>query len=292
MKGGAPEASVVIATRDRPQLLARVLDALRTQHTDRAFEVIVVDDGSTPPLDESALTGLHPARLVRGNGHGPGAARNVGVTAAQAPLVLFTDDDTVPDPDWVEAACSYMDGHPDMVGAEGPVSSPPFDPLYAHSVVVDHPGRYVTCNIAYRRDVLDRIGGFDERIPTPHCEDLDLAYRAEALGEIGYAEAMQMVHPPRPQSLRALIARARMASSEVLLFERHRERFGRARVLPPRMFALVSAAHHWLRMLDSERSALVRPPTRGLRFVVAATGSIALAVFTLTTQRLRGPAGR
>jgi GT2 family glycosyltransferase len=284
-----PHATVVIATRNRPELLARVLDALRAQRTERAFEVIVVDDGTTPPLGEATVADLPAAKVVSGEGRGPGAARNIGVGVARGPVVLFTDDDTVPDLGWVDAACSFLDRHPEMIGVEGPVASPPFDPLYAHSVIVDHPGRYVTCNIAYRRVVFERVGGFDEGIPTPHCEDLDLAYRAQELGEIGYAETMHMVHPPRPQTLSALIARARMASSEVVLFRRHRERFGRARVLPPRVFALVSAGHHWWRLLRSERTAIVRPPARALRFVVAATASLGLAAFTVLTQRLHEP---
>jgi len=181
-------ASVVIPTRDRPADLARVLASLAAQRTDRPFEVIVVDDGSEPPIDPALLDGLERARIVRGLGRGPAIARNAGIAAAVSDTVLLTDDDTELAPEWVEAASAFLEANPESVGVEGPVSSPAWDPLYEHSLENDQPGAYWTCNIAYRRATLTTLGGFLEDFPTPHCEDLDLAYRALALGPIGFSE--------------------------------------------------------------------------------------------------------
>src|SRR5262245_8311271 len=71
-----PSASVVIPTRDRAESLARTLDALRLQQTELGWEVIVVDDGSAPPLREDLLAGLPDPSLLRREGVGPAAARN------------------------------------------------------------------------------------------------------------------------------------------------------------------------------------------------------------------------
>jgi GT2 family glycosyltransferase len=285
------DASVVLPTRDRLDDLATVLAALRVQQTDRSFEVVVVDDGSDPPVPESMLDGLPHARLVRGGGNGPAAARNAGIQAARGPVVVLTDDDTEPAPSWLDAACDFLDRHPDHIGVEGPVRSPSFDPLYEHSLENEQPGAYWTCNVAYRRETLESLGGFLEEFPTPHCEDLDLAYRALRLGPIGFAPAMAIVHFPRSLSLRKLIERGRMAPSEAVLFARHRERFGRARILPANVFPLTSAVAGWSLRLRSDSRGLLRSPRRLVRFAVAAVGHLtvvatACARSTLRRQRL------
>lgn len=278
------DASVVIATRGRPRDLARCLAALSRQRTSRRFEVVVVDDGSSPPLSEDLLAPLRNARLLRAGGVGPAGARNVGLRAARGHLIVFTDDDTEPAPSWLESACAFLDAHADAVGVEGPVASPAFDYLYAHSLENSSPGAYWTCNVGYRREVLERLGGFSEDFPHPHCEDRELGFRAAGLGPIGFAEGMRIVHHPRRLRLRELIARARYAPSEIVLFRRHRERFGRERLLPARLYPLAMIVLAWLRRARADRR-LLRSPRRALRFGVAALAQIAVvAAVTLAVR--------
>jgi GT2 family glycosyltransferase len=263
----ALDATVVIPTKNRPQSLLRTLEALATQHTRRSFEVIVVDDGSKPPLTLEPGPALPSLRLLRTAGRGPGPARNAGIREARGRIVVFTDDDTEPAAGWVEAACAFLDQHPEHVGVEGPVASTPYDPLYDHTIEITEAGANVTCNIAYRRHVLERLGGFYEDWPAPaHCEDLDLAWRAVQVGPIGYSEAMSLLHHARPLTLRRMIARGRVVTSEVVLFERHRERFGRARRLPSRLFPL-SGAIHWVGLSLRREGSSLRSPSRLARLV-------------------------
>jgi glycosyltransferase involved in cell wall biosynthesis len=285
------DASIVIATRDRRDSLAHVLQALESQDTSRSFEVVVVDDGSDPPLTARDLAaGPDRTRLIATGGVGPAAARNRGARAAAAPVIVFTDDDTEPVPGWVEAACEFLEQHPDHVGVEGPVESPEYDPLYEHSLVSDSPGAYWTCNIAYRGDAFRQLGGFLEEFPDPHCEDLDLAYRALRQGPIGFAPEMAITHFPRPMPLRKLMARGRLTGSEMVLFARHRERFGHAARLPAVLFPLSSAVYNWRGQLRRERAGLVRSPRRMLRFTLAALGYLlnVLAGTVTTAVRRRG----
>jgi GT2 family glycosyltransferase len=281
-------ATVVLPTRDRPADLARVMRTLASQRPGTGFEVVVVDDGSEPPVARESFDAALDVRVVRRAGGGPAAARNAGAAAARGGYLLFTDDDTELAPTWVEAACDFLDAHDTHVGVEGPVSSPPFDPLYEHSLENDRPGAFWTCNIAYRRSVFEQLGGFLENFPDPHCEDLDLAYRAEALGPIGFAPSMSIVHHPRQLPLSRWIGRARLTGSEAVLFARHRERFGRSARLPARLFPVASALHNWGTQLRVQGPELVRSPRRLVRFVTVA----ALYIGTVVLTAARAPRPR
>jgi glycosyltransferase involved in cell wall biosynthesis len=277
-----------VPTRDRPSDLARLMRTLAGQHTESSFEVVVVDDGSQPPLAREAFGSELELRIVRREGGGPASARNAGAAAARGSYLLFTDDDTEVASTWVDAACAFLDGHDGHVGVEGPVGTPPFDPLYEHSLENDAPGAYWTCNIAYRRSAFEQLGGFLESFPDPHCEDLDLAYRAEALGPIGFAAAMSVVHHPRPLPLRRWIARARLTGSEAVLFARHRQRFGRSARLPARLFPIASALHNWRTQLRAQAPQLARSPRRLARFAIVA----AVYIGTVIATAVRAPRQR
>jgi GT2 family glycosyltransferase len=255
----------------------RCLRALGQQQTAKRFEVIVVDDGSVPPLQAADL-GLAPiARVIESGGVGPARARNRGIDAARAPYVLFTDDDTAPSPPWVESACAFLEAHPEHVGVEGPTVSPPFDPLYERSLVNRRPGAYWTCNVAYRRDVLDALGGFAEIFPAPHGEDLDLAFRALRQGKIGFSAAMEVTHYPASVSLRETIRRTRYVSSDLILYRRHPDRFRTC--LPARIEPPVAMLRYLKGMLRRERRAMVGTPRRLARFLVWSVGQLAVAAW-------------
>ena len=82
--------TVVVPTRDRPDALTRCLAALERQTVDD-FEVVVIDDRSLHRDDVRAAVARTPhARLVEGEGRGPAAARNLGVSVADGGIVCFT----------------------------------------------------------------------------------------------------------------------------------------------------------------------------------------------------------
>src|SRR3954454_24932477 len=96
------ELSVVIPTLGRPAQLHRVLDRLDAQvEVDGAFEVVVVADAKEAQLealDEAVAGRSFPARRLQADRPGASAARNVGWRAAEAPLIMFTDDDVLAEP--------------------------------------------------------------------------------------------------------------------------------------------------------------------------------------------------
>jgi GT2 family glycosyltransferase len=281
-------ASVVVPTRNRRDELARCLRALSIQKTARRYEVIIVDDGCRPPLREKETK---PAVLVRGRGRGPAAARNAGIARAQGDVVLFTDDDAIPDPSWVETACRFLERNAAYVGVGGRTVSPPFDYLYEHGVESAR-SAFWTCNVAYRHDALERLGGFHEGFREAHCEDLDLGYRAAELGPFGFEPDMRVVHPPRPLPLREHIRRGRLATAEALLYSRHPERYPVPFWLSRRGLAVVGVPLHWVEAMRAEGPTLLLMPKRLGRLLTAAIGQslvAAASVLSLTRTRSERP---
>jgi GT2 family glycosyltransferase len=166
--------SVVVPTCGRPALLWRCLDALsrQTLHpTD--YEIVVVDDGHSAATRRTvqqialgAIPGLTPrVRYVQppAKSRGPAGARNSGWRAARADVVAFTDDDTVPAPDWLAEGLRVMSSK--VSAASGYIHVPlPFDPTDWDLNTAGLDGaEFATANCFVRRGALEAIGGFDER---------------------------------------------------------------------------------------------------------------------------------
>ena len=118
----APLVSVVIPTFNRPAQLERCLHALALQTYPRErFEVVVVDDGSEPPLGVAgaAQTSGLQVRILRTARAGPGAARNAGAHEARGQVLAFLDDDCRPESLWLAELVRRVEHAPDLlVGAQ------------------------------------------------------------------------------------------------------------------------------------------------------------------------------
>jgi GT2 family glycosyltransferase len=185
-----PDVSVVIASHNRALRLRWLLNSLEDQTLSRdRFEVIVVhdyDDEQTRntlerhPLAEAGV--LRHIRIQPGTG-GPGRQRNLGWRAASAPLVAFTDDDCRTDPSWLAAYLVAAAASPGAI-VQGVTWNDPIEvqihaaPHVRSIAISEPPNQYLqTCNILYPREVLERLGGFDE-LYAAAGEDTDLALRA------------------------------------------------------------------------------------------------------------------
>jgi GT2 family glycosyltransferase len=185
-----PAVAVAIASHDRPLRLRWLLNALEEQTLERArFEVVVCfDDRGEEAARMLAAHPLAPRALRLAPGPGPSAKRNAAWRAARAPLVAFTDDDCRPPAEWLERLLAAADAHPGAV-VQGATRPDP-DELalflrapHARSQAIDPPTDWgQTCNIAYPRALLDRLGGFDEALPVAAGEDTDLLQRARRAG--------------------------------------------------------------------------------------------------------------
>lgn len=197
----APVATVVVATHNRRALLARLVVALTRQVGAPAFEVVVVDDasndGTWDELERAAASSPFPLQRIRVPvNRGPAHARNLGWRAAAADVVCFTDDDCIPVATWLAGLLRRVD-QADIVQGRTEPNPEQLDrrgPFSRTMIVPFEQGFYETCNIAYRRPVLERLGGFDESFRNPFGEDTDLAWRARGSGARTTFAADALVH--------------------------------------------------------------------------------------------------
>lgn len=216
----APDVSVVIPAHRRPMRLRWLLNALEEQTLAQSrFEAIVAHDSDDVEVERVART--HPlaaAGVLRSVACPPTIAavkRNAGWRAARAPLIAFTDDDCRPPEDWLERVLSAARTHPGAV-VQGRTTSDPDErdvELAAPWVTtqrVEPPHRAgQTCNIVYPRELLERVGGFDERRPLTTGEDSDLLRRAIKSGaaHVGAPEVLTY----HAVEARTLLGRIRLA---------------------------------------------------------------------------------
>ena len=220
------ELSVVVPVRNRIDDLQTCLAALRAQTLDPSrFEILVCDDGSEPPVsnpnrDEDCS--LPTIRVLRQPPRGPAAARNLGIGHARAPVVVFIDSDTIPQPGCLSALLQALTHNPDAVGVEGAVVPPRSRLSPLEEAPSNERGEvFLTANAAFRREALLQVGGFDESFPYPACEDVDLALALEPFGPIVWAPDVVVVHPLRRMTWRAAAWRVRYLDSLLSLAVRH-----------------------------------------------------------------------
>lgn len=194
-----PDLSVIVPTCNRPRELGQLLLALSVQDlAAERFEVIVVDDGSEVPAERIVAARPWPfaIRCLRQDQAGPGAARNRGVAAAHAPIVVFFNDDAVPLASCLSEhlAAQRRDRTPHAVLGGFPLlprrRTDPFAELMERSTLLFaqtamksgalyHGLAFCTGNISIRKGLLERLGGFDAALPFAGAEDSELGLRME-----------------------------------------------------------------------------------------------------------------
>jgi GT2 family glycosyltransferase len=176
-----------------------------------SYEVVVVDDGSTD--DTVAIAREFGVRVISTPNHGLGHARNLGLEAATGEIVAYIDDDAFPDPHWFTyLARAFLTT--DHAGIGGPNVPPPGDGRIAacvanapggpvHVLLSDDVAEHIPgCNMAFRRDRLEAIGGFDPRFRRAG-DDVDVCWRLQQRGwTLGFSAAAMVWHHRR-NSIRA-----------------------------------------------------------------------------------------
>jgi len=219
--------TVAVATMDRPQRLARCINALLEGDVLPA-EIVIVDQSegtATAELVQSSRWDrVVPVHYLQQRRRGLAASRNLAVTVATAPVIAFTDDDCVPAERWVAAISAAFDAaeRPNAVtgrilplGPEQPgfyaVSSRPsgIRAVYRHRALPWSIGS--GGNTAVERAWLFRIGGFDESLGAnaagQSAEDTDLLYRVLRAGATVLYEPAAIVFHERQTRARRLASR-------------------------------------------------------------------------------------
>ena len=212
-----PRVSLIIPVFNQ---VAHTLNCLRTlaEHPPLlACEILVIDDGSSDQTAEwmAQIKGVHFHRRSKNGGFI--ATCNEGATHARGEFLVFLNNDTVPQPGWLDALIGTFSTHPEagLVGAQllypdgrlqeaggvvfndgnawsyGRFESPQ-DPRYASLRDADY------CSgaaLAIRSELFHAIGGFDTRYAPAYYEDTDLAFAVRAAGKrVIYQPASRVLH--------------------------------------------------------------------------------------------------
>jgi GT2 family glycosyltransferase len=230
-----PRISVVVCSHNGEATIGRCLEAVdRLEYPD--YEVIVVDDGSTDRT--AAIAAEFDVSLIRTENRGLSAARNTGLEAATGEIVAFTDDDAWPDPHWLRYLahafasrdCAAIGGPnlaPGDAGlVESAVANAPGGPV--HVLLTDEVAEHIPgCNMAFRRESLLAIGGFDPCFRIAG-DDVDVCWRLQEQGwTIGFSPGAVVLHSRR-RSVRAYLKQqAEYGKAEALLERKWPQRYNR-----------------------------------------------------------------
>jgi len=223
-----PLISVIVPTRDRPQLAAAVVRAVLAHEGPPTFELIVADqsEGGAARAAASSAAGSDARFLhLPVEGRGRSRALNAGLLRARGRFVVITDDDCLPTAGWLtelERAIESLDARTILLGrvVAGPVAPGKGDPpaIFDEPVPRTFAGRVdrdlIHPNVAIPRELFDEIGAFDERLGVgtdlPGGEDNDFGYRLMRAGwRIAYRPEPTVEHAAwRSVAERAALKRA------------------------------------------------------------------------------------
>jgi glycogen synthase len=183
---GKAAASVVIPVYNQGRFLGAAVDSIRRSGLEDP-DIVVVDDGSTDPDTVATLERISGVTMLRREHRGLSAARNAGIERARAGFVLVLDADDLVAPDFLPAAVEALNRQDDIGFVGGYVRYfgllnliyVPAGPVDDLNLVLH---TFLKSMVLYRREALERVGGYDENLPA--FEDWELQVR---LAEHGYS---------------------------------------------------------------------------------------------------------
>jgi len=225
--------SVVIPTYGRPDNLINLLIRLNNQ-TFKDFEVIVIDSNEIN-YDYYKLKYFFVLKVEKLPKCGCNMARNKGIEIANSEIIAFTDDDCIPDDNWLENGIKYFKDSK-VVGLEGLIySERKGDPTHRTPQILERKdivhGR--TANMLYRKNILEKVGGFDgdftvkiTRGRLGYRGDTDLAWRVEKYGNIPFGKDVRVFHPVDKTTLKKELKNSRAFIFTSLLLKKHPDKIG------------------------------------------------------------------
>src|SRR6201997_1446900 len=229
-----PRVSVVVCAYNAERTIDRCLASLAALNYPD-YEVIVVNDGSRDRTLEIA-EGYGFCRIISQPNKGLSVARNVGAEAASGEIVAYTDSDCVADPDWLSYLVAKMEAS-NLAACGGPNFPPPEDALVpavvavapggpTHVLISDEIAEHIAgCNMAFAREVLLRLGGFDP-IYRAAGDDVDICWRFQDAGYvIGYSPAAVVWHFRRNTVAAYCNQQRGYGKAEALVYSKHPFRF-------------------------------------------------------------------
>lgn len=195
--------SIIIPTCNRNQELGKCLERLsigQQTFNGSQYEVIVSDDGEEFGAEKFCLENFSWVKYTRGLRKGPASNRNNGAKLAVGTWLVFTDDDCVPDANWLSAYAEGINLHPECKAFEGAIL--PDDWLLlkkdmAECPVNDKGGCFWSANIMIKSCFFKKLTGFDESFKLAAFEDREIYIRVLKSTEIPFIAKAIVIHPVR-----------------------------------------------------------------------------------------------
>jgi GT2 family glycosyltransferase len=221
-----PSVTVIVPCYNSAQRVRALLDALgRQTYAREHYRVVLVDDGSTDDAF-AAISGDLRVTLLRQNNGGSYKARNTGIRESSGEIVVFTDDDCRPEPDWLERGVqALLDRSADLVGGRVNVEMSDaasllqlFDVNFylKQEWYIRQMQWAVTANLFVRRSVLEALNGFNEAVRSGGDRAFGRA-AARAGHKLVYAPDAIVNHPAR-KTLTELIKKVRRIAGATELY--------------------------------------------------------------------------
>ncbi|GAA4451720.1 glycosyltransferase [Nibrella saemangeumensis] len=208
------------------------LDALSQQQLpSEQFEIIVVDDGNDEATAETVTefartTGIETRYLAQPQRRGMAAARNRGWKAARGRIIAFTEDDCLPQPDWLSNALAIFKRGAQVISGQVRVPIKHRTAHHDRSTAFIDSINFVTTNCFCLRSIIQRVGGFEEQFDIAWREDSDLQFKLLQLGvTILKCPDVRIIHPIQQSSWWSSLKEERKQSYDALLYKRHPELF-------------------------------------------------------------------
>lgn len=220
-----PDVSVVMCARNAEKYIGNCISSLLDQ-TFENFEIVIVDDMSSD--NTVAIIRNFNDKRIRYFRNKEwlkiAKSRNKGLKYANGRYVFFTDADCTVSRNWIEEGVKYLEDK-NCVGVEGTVYyvSKDYEPTISDRALENRfGGQFMTGSVAYRKDVVMTVGGFDERLD--YLADRDIALRILRYGKIRFNPKMIVYHPRVVMTPTRLIRSAADTKNRVILFKRFGER--------------------------------------------------------------------
>jgi glycosyltransferase involved in cell wall biosynthesis len=215
-----PLVSIVICVRNGEKCVGSCMESLLNQ-TFKDYEIVIVDDASNDRTVEiiSRFKDQRIKFLRNKEWFGIPKSRNIGLKQACGKYIFFTDADCTVSKNWIKEGLSCFAD--DCVGVEGRIIyvSENYQHAFSDYVMENrNGGQFMTASIAYRKDIIEAIGGLNEDLR--HRTDRDLGLRVIKHGKVCFNKNMIAVHPQVTMTPRKLISTANAIEDRAYLFRR------------------------------------------------------------------------
>ncbi len=218
----SPKVSIAVCVRNGANYIEPCIKSILNQSF-LDFEVVIIDDLSSDNtqkiiehFDDKRIRYFRNKKLL-----GLSKSRNQSLLYARCEYVFFTDSDCTVSRTWIEEGLKYLD-KPGSVGVEGKTfyGSKEYKPTRSDAVMENRfGGEYLTCNICFKKSIIEQVGSFDESFS--YHEDRDLALRMIKVGKIIFNPKMVVHHQIRKFSPKQFVLTGRRLRNRVLLYKKH-----------------------------------------------------------------------